>query len=243
MAVVPYKNSTKNKKKQVAEMFDNISARYDLLNHVLSLNIDKYWRKKSLKLLAASQPKNILDVATGTADFAIAALKLHPEKIVGIDISDGMLAIGRKKLLKKKLQNQVELLNADSENMPFADGQFDAVTCGFGVRNFENLGKGINEIYRVLSPQGVCAVLEFSKPQKAPFKQLYQFYFKHILPKIGKLVSKDASAYTYLPDSVDAFPSGAGFEQVLKNAGFDETAHFPLTFGIATIYMGKKAKV
>ncbi len=242
MAVVPYKNSSKNKKRQVAEMFDNISARYDLLNHLLSLNIDNLWRKKALRILADYQPKKILDVATGTADFAIAAKKLNPKKIIGIDISNGMLDIGRKKVIDKGLLDLIELQNADSENLPFKNGEFDAVTCAFGVRNFENLGKGIKEIFRVLSDKGVCIILEFSKPQKAPFKQIFNFYFRHVLPKIGRIISKDASAYTYLPDSVSEFPSGSVFAQILKNAGFAVTQYYPVSFGIATIYVGKKAK-
>ncbi len=242
MPVVPYKNSGDSKKKQVAEMFDNISAKYDLLNHLLSFNIDKAWRNKSIRLLKPVTPKTILDVATGTADFAIAARKLKPQKIVGVDISSGMLEVGKKKVVKKGLQNLVELVQADSENLPFEERSFDAAICAFGVRNFENLEKGLEEIFRVLNDNGVCLVLEFSMPPKFPFKQLYNFYFKYILPKIGRVVSKDISAYSYLPDSVHAFPYGKQFMDVLEKAGFKETKQFPVTFGVATIYMATKLK-
>lgn len=221
-------------------MFDNISANYDFLNHFLSLNIDKGWRKKVVKMAAAGKPKQILDVATGTADLAIALTKAHPEKITGIDISRGMLDVGQKKIDAKGLSQIITLEQADSEALPFEDNTFDIVTVAFGVRNFENLEKGISEIYRVLKPNGKILVLEFSQPTGFPFKQVYQFYFKNILPTLGKLVSKDSSAYTYLPESVNAFPSGKAFTSVLEKTGFTQTSFRPVTFGVATIYQGTK---
>lgn len=231
-----------NKKGQVEEMFNRISKRYDLLNHLLSANIDKVWRRKTITKLEVFQPKNILDIATGTGDFAIAASKLEGVKITGIDISAGMLEVGRKKIIKKNLSGSIELLKADSENLPFEDEIFDAAIVGFGVRNFENLEKGLSEIKRVLKPGGVFFVLEFSKPQKAPFKQLYHFYFTKILPLVGRMISKDSNAYTYLPESVNKFPDGDIFLTILANVGFKETKCFPQTFGIASIYEAHKTK-
>lgn len=221
-------------------MFDNISSRYDFLNHLLSLGIDKGWRKKAISLIRPLNPKQLLDVATGTGDFAIAALTLQPDKITGVDISAGMLEVGRKKIAERKLNDRIELLIGDSENLPFADSSFDAVTVAFGVRNFENLEKGLQEIYRVLRPGGMLVVLEFSRPRKFPFKQVYNFYFKFVLPKIGRLVSSDKSAYTYLPESVEAFPDGDNFLHVLKNVGFNNTQCRVLTFGVSSIYTGSK---
>jgi len=237
--VKPYEASG-SKKEQVAEMFDNISERYDLLNHVLSLSIDKGWRKKVVRMVEAKKPKMILDVATGTADLAIALEKAHPDKITGIDISNGMLEVGRKKVADKGLSKIITLEQADSENLPFPDNTFDAITVAFGVRNFENLKKGLSEMNRVLKPGGHLLVLEFSQPQKFPFKQLYNFYFKNILPTIGKLISKDPRAYTYLPESVQAFPHGEAFMGILKECGYQAGARIPLTFGIASIYEGLK---
>ncbi len=237
--VKPYEASG-SKKEQVAEMFDNISERYDLLNHVLSLSIDKGWRKKVVRMVEAKKPKMILDVATGTADLAIALEKAHPDKITGIDISNGMLEVGRKKVADKGLSKIITLEQADSENLPFPDHTFDAITVAFGVRNFENLKKGLSEMNRVLKPGGHLLVLEFSQPQKFPFKQLYNFYFKNILPTIGKLISKDPRAYTYLPESVQAFPHGEAFMGILKECGYKAGARIPLTFGIASIYEGLK---
>lgn len=237
--VKPYEASG-SKKEQVAEMFDNISERYDLLNHVLSLSIDKGWRKKVVRMVEAKKPKMILDVATGTADLAIALEKAHPDKITGIDISNGMLEVGRKKVAVKGLSKIITLEQADSENLPFPDHTFDAITVAFGVRNFENLKKGLSEMNRVLKPGGHLLVLEFSQPQKFPFKQLYNFYFKNILPTIGKLISKDPRAYTYLPESVQAFPHGEAFMGILKECGYKAGARIPLTFGIASIYEGLK---
>lgn len=238
--IKPYKEAEGSKKEQVAQMFDNISANYDFLNHFLSLNIDKGWRKKVVKMASAGKPKQILDVATGTADLAIALTKAHPEKITGIDISRGMLDVGQKKIDAKGLSQIITLEQADSEALPFEDNTFDIVTVAFGVRNFENLEKGISEIYRVLKPNGKILVLEFSQPTGFPFKQVYQFYFKNILPTLGKLVSKDSSAYTYLPESVNAFPSGKAFTSVLEKTGFTQTSFRPVTFGVATIYQGTK---
>ena len=229
------------KREQVELMFNNISPKYDLLNKVLSLGIDKIWRKKSLNLLKKNQPKVILDVATGTADLAIeAAGRLKPTSIIGIDIAEEMLQIGREKIRTKKLDQIITLQKGDSEKINFPDNTFDAVIVSFGVRNFEHLEIGLGEIYRVLKPGGNIMVLEFSKPQKAPFKQVYQFYFKNILPVIGKLVSKDTAAYTYLPDSVNAFPDGKAFCSILEKLGFGIEHYKPFTFGVCTAYVGKK---
>jgi len=240
MAVVPYKDKNEGKKAQVATMFNNISKRYDLLNHVLSLGIDIIWRKKAIKLLKKDQPKLILDIATGTGDFAIEALALNPDKVIGVDISEGMLAEGRKKLKKKKLEDKIELQLGDSEKLLFEQNKFDAVIVSFGVRNFETLEKGLADMYRVLKPGGKTVIVEFSKPKKFPMKQTYNFYFKFILPQIGKIVSKDNSAYTYLPESVQAFPDGEDFLQILNKVGFKNTQCKPLTFGISSIYIGEK---
>jgi demethylmenaquinone methyltransferase / 2-methoxy-6-polyprenyl-1,4-benzoquinol methylase len=240
MTVVPYKEQNTGKKEQVARMFDNISHRYDFLNHFLSMGIDKGWRRKAVNLLKAQKPRHILDVATGTGDFAIQALSLNPEKITGVDISEGMLEVGRKKLRSRKLDDKITLLSGDSENLPFEDASFDAVTVAFGVRNFENLERGLQEIYRVLRPNGRIVVLEFSRPRKFPFKQVYHFYFRFVLPKIGRVVSSDKSAYTYLPESVAAFPDGEDFVRILTTVGFNQTQCRSLTFGISSIYTGTK---
>jgi demethylmenaquinone methyltransferase/2-methoxy-6-polyprenyl-1,4-benzoquinol methylase len=240
MSVVPYKDKEGSKREQVAEMFDNISPKYDLLNHLLSGGVDIYWRKRAIKLLRKQQPKKILDIASGTGDFAIEALSLKPEKIIGVDISEGMLAVGREKIKKLGKQNIITLQTGDSENLSFESNYFDAVIVSFGVRNFQNLLAGLTEMNRVMKPQGNCVVVEFSKPRSFPFKQLYNFYFKYILPLIGKTVSKDSSAYTYLPESVQAFPDGEAFLDIFKKAGFINTKCIPLTFGICTIYIGQK---
>lgn len=240
MAVVPYKNQHSGKKEQVTLMFNNISKHYDLLNHLLSLGVDIYWRKQAVKMLKPENPKYILDVATGTGDFAIEALSLKPDKIIGVDISEGMLAVGRKKLQRKHLQDKIELRMGDSERLLFDDNIFDAVIVAFGVRNFENLEKGLTDMYRVLKPGGSVVILEFSKPQRFPLKQLYNFYFKSVLPVVGRVVSKDQSAYTYLPESVQAFPDGKAFLEVLSTVGFKNTICKTLSFGISSIYMGKK---
>ncbi|XOV93281.1 MAG: bifunctional demethylmenaquinone methyltransferase/2-methoxy-6-polyprenyl-1,4-benzoquinol methylase UbiE [Bacteroidota bacterium] len=240
MTVLPYKDKQDTKKKQVATMFDNISSQYDFLNHFLSMGIDILWRKKAIRLLKAHQPKLILDIATGTGDFAIEALALNPDKVIGVDISEGMLEVGRKKLIKKGLDKRIELQSGDSERLLFDDNKFDAIIVAFGVRNFENLEKGLSDMYRVLKKGGKVVILEFSKPRTFPFKQVYQFYFKWILPKIGRLISKDNSAYTYLPESVNEFPDGKDFLGILEKTGFKETECKPLTLGISSIYTGIK---
>jgi demethylmenaquinone methyltransferase/2-methoxy-6-polyprenyl-1,4-benzoquinol methylase len=239
--VKPYQEKESEKREQVELMFNNISPKYDLLNRVLSLGIDTIWRKQALNLLKKDKPEYILDVATGTADLAIeAATRLKPTSIVGIDIAENMLQIGREKITKKKLDKMITLQKGDSEKINFSDNTFDAVIVSFGVRNFQHLELGLSEIHRVLKPGGSIMVLEFSKPQKAPFKQVYQFYFKNILPIVGKMVSKDSAAYTYLPDSVNAFPDGKSFCAILEKIGFSIQHYKPFTFGVCTSYVGKK---
>lgn len=238
--VTPYKDDNSGKKEQVAAMFNNIAHRYDFLNQLLSMGIHSGWRKKAIRILKPRNPKQILDIATGTADFAVEAMKLNPEKVTGIDISEGMLSYGREKIKKKGLESKIELMLGDSENLPFADNSFDAITVGFGVRNFENLEKGLSEMLRVLRPGGTAVILEFSKPKGFPVKQLYNFYFRRVTPFVGKLFSKDSSAYSYLPESVNAFPDGEKFLDIMKKLGYIETGHRPLTFGIASIYTGRK---
>lgn len=240
MEVLPYDKESASKKEQVAKMFDNISHRYDFLNHFLSLGIDKAWRKKAINLLRPLKPLKILDVATGTGDFALQALELKPEKVVGVDISEGMLNVGRKKIREQQLEAVVELKSGDSENLPFGIDHFDAVTVGFGVRNFENLERGLSEILRVLKPGGKVVILEFSRPRIFPVKQVYSFYFRFILPKIGRMVSKDKAAYTYLPKSVEAFPDGEDFINILRHVGFKDIQCTSLTFGVSSIYTGTK---
>ncbi|MEZ7853755.1 MAG: bifunctional demethylmenaquinone methyltransferase/2-methoxy-6-polyprenyl-1,4-benzoquinol methylase UbiE [Cyclobacteriaceae bacterium] len=240
MNVLPYKDKNTSKKEQIAAMFNSISGKYDFLNHFLSLGIDILWRKRAVRLLKKHQPKLILDIATGTGDFAIEALSLNPEKIIGVDISEGMLSVGREKLIKKNLTDKIELISGDSEFLPFEDNFFDAVIVSFGVRNFENLEKGLSDMLRVLKPGGKVVILEFSKPKSFPFKQIYQFYFQWILPKIGKLISKNHAAYTYLPDSVEAFPDGDDFLNILNKIGFQKNQCTPLTLGISSIYSGSK---
>ncbi|WP_375579136.1 bifunctional demethylmenaquinone methyltransferase/2-methoxy-6-polyprenyl-1,4-benzoquinol methylase UbiE [Marivirga tractuosa] len=240
MTVLPYKDKETGKKQQVADMFDNISHKYDFLNHFLSLGIDIRWRKKAIKLLKEIQPKQILDIATGTGDFAIEALKLNPDHVTGVDISEGMLNVGREKLKKRKLDDKITLTSGDSENLPFEDNKFDAIIVAFGVRNFENLEKGLAEMFRVLRPGGKVVVLEFSKPKSFPFKQLFNFYFKNILPTLGKTISKDNAAYNYLPESVRSFPDGKDFTAILDKLGFKNTVCKPLTLGISSIYTGIK---
>lgn len=221
-------------------MFDNISERYDFLNHFLSLGIDKLWRKKAVKMLKPLQPKKIIDLATGTGDFAIAALKLNPQEIKGIDISDGMLEKGRIKMKKRGVEEIIEMINGDSEDLPFEDNYFDALTVGFGVRNYENLEKGLAEMLRVIRPGGKAVILEFSKPKKFPIKQLFNFYSKRVIPFLGKSISKDKSAYAYLPESVEAFPEGQDFLAILTKIGYKNVEAKPVSGGIATIYMGEK---
>lgn len=240
MTVVPYKESSESKKQQVAEMFNNISGNYDFLNHFLSLGIDILWRKKAIKMLKQDNPKQILDIATGTGDFAIEALALDPDFVTGVDISDGMLEKGREKLKQRGLDDKIALFNGDSENLAFEDNKFDAIIVAFGVRNFENLERGLSDMKRVLRPGGKVVILEFSKPDSFPFKQLYNFYFKYILPIVGRLISKDQAAYTYLPESVGNFPDGDKFLNVLQEVGYTDTRCRPLTFGISSIYTGLK---
>ncbi|MFN0033132.1 MAG: bifunctional demethylmenaquinone methyltransferase/2-methoxy-6-polyprenyl-1,4-benzoquinol methylase UbiE [Flavobacteriales bacterium] len=230
------------KKEQVAAMFNNIAPTYDFLNHFFSLGIDVLWRKKALRILKKENPEVVLDVATGTADFPIEAVRMNigASKIVGVDISAGMLEVGRKKIAKRHLESQIELVEADSEQLPFEDASFDAFTVAFGVRNFQHLDKGLAEMLRVLKPGALGIVLEFSKPKGFPVKQLFGFYFKYIVPLIGRLVSKDARAYQYLPESVNAFPSGDDFLAVMNKLGYRDTRCISLSGGIASIYMGRK---
>ncbi|MCU0451099.1 MAG: bifunctional demethylmenaquinone methyltransferase/2-methoxy-6-polyprenyl-1,4-benzoquinol methylase UbiE [Bernardetiaceae bacterium] len=240
MTVVPYKDKAEGKKAQVAEMFDNISPKYDLLNRVLSAGIDITWRKKAVKMLKPARPQLVLDIATGTADFALETLAINPQKIIGVDISAGMLEYGRQKIAKLGLQDKIELRQADSEELPFADSTFDAVTVSFGVRNFEHLEQGLSDMLRVLKPGGTVLILEFSQPQLFPFKQLYNFYSRQVLPRVGRLVSHDPAAYTYLPESVKAFPFGKSFVDILTRVGYEQVICRPLTLGISSIYLGKK---
>ena len=240
--VVPYKDQSKSKKEQVANMFNTISPQYDFLNHLLSGGIDIIWRKKAIKLLQNKGIKTMLDIATGTGDFAIEALKINPEKIVGVDISEGMLSFGQEKIKKMGLEKTIQLQKGDSEKLPFSDNSFDAVIVSFGVRNFENLQKGLTDMFRVTKPGGYCLILEFSNPRKFPMKQLYTFYSKYCLPFLGKMISKDPSAYTYLPESVKAFPDGPEFIQIFKSVGYSETNWIPMTAGICSIYIGQKQK-
>jgi len=239
-AVKPYSDDGASKKEQVATMFNNIAGKYDFLNHFLSLGIDVRWRKKAIKMLQEEQPKVMLDLATGTGDFAIAALKLNPDKVIGMDISSGMLDVGREKMKKKGFDDRVEMRLGDSEALPFEDAYFDALTVGFGVRNYENLETGLGEMLRVLKPGGTAIILEFSKPRKFPVKQLYGFYSRYWLPFWGKLISKDKSAYTYLPESVAAFPEGQNFLDILSKVGYQHVEQTLVSGGIATIYRGKK---
>ena len=239
--VVPFKNSTESKTKQVENMFDKIAFRYDFLNRFLSAGIDVGWRKKAIRLLLPLQPKKVLDVATGTGDFAITGYEiLKPDKITGIDISDGMLDIGRKKILKAGLQNHIELLNGDSEAILFDDNSFDAVTVAFGVRNFEHLENGLSEIKRVLRPGGKLIVLECTKPSMPVIKQLYHFYMKFITPKIGKIIAKNNDAYQYLNDSVLQFPEKENFIHILNQSNYRNAFYKTLTLGICTIYCAEK---
>lgn len=238
--VKPYGTSNQSKKQEVASMFDNISRRYDFLNHLLSLGIDKIWRRKAVNILVDSKPDRILDLATGTGDFAIACLKLKPNQIIGMDISEGMLSVGRTKMKKLKLDHIIKMQHGDSENMPFEDDYFDAVTIAFGVRNFENLNKGLGEMLRVVKKGGKIIILEFSKPKKFPIKQLFSFYSRNIIPVLGKSISKDKSAYSYLPESVEAFPEGDNFVKILRNLGYQNVVAKPVSGGIATIYSGVK---
>ncbi len=238
--ITPYKNSELGKKEQVTKMFDTISGEYDGLNRVISFGIDIKWRKRVVKLVAKTNPKIVLDIATGTGDLAIALAKTDATKIIGFDISSGMLEIGNQKIIKKNLQNKIEMVLGDSEDMPFEDNTFDAITVAFGVRNFETLEKGLSEIFRVLKPKGQFVILETSVPTKTPYKQGYKIYTKHILPLIGRMFSKDKSAYQYLSESASVFPYGEALNNILSEIGFISVKDFPQTFGVATIYTSSK---
>lgn len=237
--VTPYKDA-RSKKEQIAEMFDNVSYRYDFLNRLLTFGIDMKWRKLVVKTVAKKNPDNILDIATGTGDFAIMLAKLSPKKIVGLDLSQGMLDVGITKIKNKGLENLIDMIQGDSENLPFEENTFDAITVGFGVRNFENLDKGLQEIYRVLKPRGFFVVLETSQPKGFIMKPLFKFYSKYIIPIVGKLFSKDKKAYDYLPESAAVFPYGEKFNNILQKNGFINTTNTPLTFGIASMYTATK---
>ena len=238
--VTPYKNSNLGKKEQVAQMFDTISGNYDKLNRVISFGIDVKWRKKVLKMVSDKNPNTILDIATGTGDLAILMTKTKAEKIIGLDISDGMLEVGRQKIISQNLSSRIEMVLGDSEKMPYDDDSFDAITVAFGVRNFETLEKGLAEILRVLKPNGIFVILETSVPTKFPFKQGYNFYSKNILPLIGKIFSKDNVAYGYLSESASFFPFGEALNNILRKVGFIDVVDLPQTFGVATIYSASK---
>ena len=238
--ITPYKDSELGKKEQVEQMFNTISGDYDGLNRVISFGIDKSWKKKVLKMVASKKPANILDIATGTGDMAILLAQTTAQKIVGLDISAGMLDVGRKKIEAKNLSSKIEMVHADSENIPFGDNSFDAITVGYGIRNFETLEKGLAEIYRVLKPGGTLVILETSNPTKTPYKQFYTFYTKNILPLIGRMFSKDQSAYGYLSESANGFPYGEALNNILRKIGFIDVADQPQTFGVATIYSASK---
>lgn len=239
--ITPYKNSNLSKKEQVTQMFDTISKEYDSLNRVISFGIDIKWRKKVVSIVGKQNPDTILDIATGTGDLAINLAKTNASKIIGFDISPGMLEIGKQKIAQKKLNNKIEMVLGDSEKMPFTDNSFDAITVAFGVRNFENLEKGLTEILRVLKPNGTFVILETSVPAKTPYKQGYKFYTKHILPLIGKLFSKDKVAYSYLCESASVFPYGEALNNILRKIGFINAEALPQTFGVATIYTASKS--
>ncbi|MEO0506068.1 MAG: bifunctional demethylmenaquinone methyltransferase/2-methoxy-6-polyprenyl-1,4-benzoquinol methylase UbiE [Bacteroidota bacterium] len=238
--VKPYKDSDLGKKAQVTQMFDTISKDYDGLNRVISFGIDIKWRKRVVQLLKAKKPESILDIATGTGDLAIAMTKTGATKIVGLDISPGMLEVGKHKVADKKLDETISMVVGDSENLDFEDNSFDAVTVAFGVRNFENLEVGLKEIHRVLKPEGSLVILETSVPTRTPFKQGYFFYTKYILPAIGKIFSKDRSAYRYLSESASVFPYGQAFNNILSKTGFIGIENKPQTFGVASIYVATK---
>lgn len=238
--VTPYKDSGLGKKEQVAQMFDTISGNYDGLNRVISLGIDVKWRKKVLKLIASKNPERILDIATGTGDLAILMAQTGAKEIIGADISEGMMEVGRKKLKEKKLDDRIQLVYGDSESLPFEENHFDAITVAFGIRNFETLEKGLAEILRVLKPGGIFVILETSVPTKFPYKQGYKLYTKYMLPLVGRLFSKDRSAYTYLCESASVFPHGEALNNILRKIGFIEVKNMPQTFGVATIYSASK---
>ncbi len=238
--ITPYNDTSRSKKEQVAEMFDTISQNYDGLNRVISFGIDVKWRKKVVNIVSNTKPERVLDIATGTGDLAINLAQSKAKEIIGLDISAGMLEVGKQKIKAKNLDTVISMVQADSENLPYEDNYFDAITVAFGVRNFEHLEKGLAEIYRVLKPGGVFVVLETSIPTKTPYKQGYKFYSSYILPTIGKLFSKDKSAYSYLSESAAAFPYGEAFNNILKKIGFIEVQDAPQTLGVATIYTATK---
>ncbi|MFV8280066.1 bifunctional demethylmenaquinone methyltransferase/2-methoxy-6-polyprenyl-1,4-benzoquinol methylase UbiE [Christiangramia marina] len=238
--VTPYKDSQLTKKKQVEQMFDNISDNYDGLNRVISMGTDVSWRKKVVAAVAATNPDSILDIATGTGDLAIQMANTGASRIVGLDLSDGMLSVGRKKIAAKELDVEIEMIQGDSENLPFEADSFDAITVAFGVRNFENLELGLSEIFRVLKPDGIFVVLETSVPTRFPFKQGYKIYSSMILPAIGKLFSKDKDAYSYLSESAASFPYGKEFNNILSKTGFTNVRDLPQTLGVSTIYIASK---
>lgn len=238
--IKPYKDSELGKKEQVTKMFDTISGDYDGLNRVISFGIDIKWRKKVVQIIKETNPDSILDIATGTGDLAIALAQTNASKIIGLDISSGMLEVGKEKIKNQGLNHKIDMVLGDSENMPFEDNTFDAITVGFGVRNFETLENGLKEILRVLKPGGCFIILETSIPTKTPYKQGYHFYTKNILPIIGRLFSKDKSAYKYLSDSASEFPYGEALNNILRKIGFTNVTDFPQTFGVATIYVSSK---
>ncbi len=241
--VKPYQSEDKSKKVEVEQMFDAIAPTYDRLNRLLSLRIDTLWRNNVIKLLKKQNPESILDIATGTGDLAIAMSTLFEKgtkRITGLDLSQEMLAVGRKKLKQKNLDQKIDFVKGDSEHLPFDDQEFEAITCAFGVRNFENLDAGLRQMHRVLSDKGQLIILEFSTPENKIFNAIYNFYFFHVLPFVGNLISGDSRAYTYLPESVKAFPSGQAFAERLKAAGFNKIICKPQTFGICTIYQATK---
>jgi demethylmenaquinone methyltransferase/2-methoxy-6-polyprenyl-1,4-benzoquinol methylase len=239
--VTPYQDADRSKKEQVTQMFDNIAPSYDFLNHAMSMGIDIRWRRKAIRMLKPYNPSIVLDIATGTGDFALEAVRrLEPQKVIGLDISAGMLEVGRKKIEKQGLSDKIELVLGDSEDLPFEDDSIGAVTVGFGVRNFEHLEKGLGEILRVLQPGHAAAILEPAVPTKFPLKQLFSIYFRGLLPFFGRLVSGDRRAYTYLPESVKAFPNGQEFVEICKRVGFRKCTFQPLTLGICSLYLLEK---
>lgn len=238
--VTPFGRQGSSKKAEVEEMFDDIAPRYDLLNHLLTFGVDMHWRKKAIRALAQYQPQLVVDIATGTADFAVAALKLNPQQVIGLDISNEMLRVGRKKIDEKGFSDRIELVQGDSENLQLETDTVDAITVGFGVRNFENLEQGLSEMLRVLKPGKAAVILEPAFPSQFPLKQMFTFYFRYITPLIGKAVSGSDAAYKYLPESVRAFPNGEAFLDICRKVGFSKVSYKPLTFGACSFYLIEK---